>query len=170
MNVNTRNSVRWFKNLLQQSRRSGTARVKTLRGKLMFMVYDPKTKIELPYYDTLPLIFVLEVRPKYILGLNVHYLGYSDRRSLLNALYGFGVAEAEDEEIRLRLRYAGIEDFTKSAHAKVCLKKYNIKQIKNWLLIPAEDWNQMVSLPLYQFHKENASTVWRESHNKLGTL
>jgi len=169
MRNETRQAINWFKGLLALSKRAGKAKVRTLRGKLLFLNYDPKTKEQLPYYDTMPMIFVLEVRSTYLLGLNLHYLGYADRKKLVDAIYQFGVDDLDDEEIMIKLRYSGIEAFSRTRYAKVCLKKYKVSNIRNWMIVPAKAWNHLIYLPLYDFRKQNASIVWKESHDKLGS-
>ena len=45
-----------------------------LPGRMYSFLYDPKWKNQLPYYDTFPLIFVVENEKDSFLGLNLHYL------------------------------------------------------------------------------------------------
>lgn len=166
MREELKKSVEWFKSLISNSKKKGKPAIKTLRGKLIFMTYDPKLKATLPYYDRYPLIFVLAVRDNSILGINVHYLDQRYRKTLLNSLIRFGL-EDTDEEATLKFRYPDIEGFIKAPHVKVCLKMYYTRKIENWMLIPSDEWVKMVFLPLQKFEKKSASYVWRESLNKI---
>lgn len=166
MRQELKKAVDWFKGLVSQSRRTGKSRIKTLRGKLIFMIYDPKTKEKLPYYDTYPLIFVLETGSNYIYGINLHYLDQRYRKTLVNALYNFGL-EDTDEEAILKFRYADLQGFIKEPHVRVCFKMYYTKNIQNWMLVPSDQWNNMIMLPLQNFQKQSATHVWKESLDKI---
>ena len=45
-------------------------------GKMYMFSYDPKTKADLPYYDTVPLVIITEPMPNGFSGINLHYLAY----------------------------------------------------------------------------------------------
>lgn len=168
MKSETQNAVKWFSNLIKQSKRVGKAKVKTLRGKMLFMIYDPKTKDVLPYYDTQPLILVLEVRSNYILGLNFHYLGYADRRKLVAEILSIDLLDDDDDtNVSNKLRYTSLDQLINSKKAYICLKKYYTRHIKNWMLIPSDQWGNSIFLPLYNFQKENATYVWKDSSKKI---
>ena len=54
----------------------------------MFMfIYDPKHKDTLPFYDTFPLVFPIEIYSDSFLGINLHYLPPVLRAKLMDALY-----------------------------------------------------------------------------------
>jgi len=55
-------------------------------GKMFMFFYDPKTKQQLPYYDTFPLILYVESAPGGFYGLNLHYLPPAQRAKLFDAL------------------------------------------------------------------------------------
>ena len=59
----------------------------TVIGSLYLFSYDPKWKKELPYYDSYPIIFPIGKSKGRMLGLNFHYLPYSLRAVLMDALY-----------------------------------------------------------------------------------
>jgi hypothetical protein len=72
---------------LLQSREALTNRLEV--GKMFLFSYDPKTKADLPYYDTFPLIFPIKKLPDGFLGLNLHYLPYILRAKLMDLLYAY---------------------------------------------------------------------------------
>lgn len=161
-----RRSVTWFKNLLKMFRRTGKASVKTLRGRLILMTYDPVTKDKLPYYDTQPLIFVVEVRSNYLLGINVHYLPPRERKVLVDGLMGFK-EDASDEQILMRMRYADIQSVVVSSQAKMLIKKYYTRRIKNMMIVAPEEWDNVIQLPLYRFEKKSVNEVWAATKRKM---
>lgn len=159
-------AVEWFQSLITKSKQTGHPSINTLRGKLVFMVYDPKLKNTLPYYDRYPLIFVISVQRNTILGINVHYLDQRYRRTLLNALVRFGIDDT-DEDAAIKFGYPDVAGFVKEPLVRVCIKRYYIRKIENWLLIPSDQWEKMTFLPLQRFQKKSASYVWRESLRKV---
>ena len=54
-------------------------------GYMYAFKYDPKTKNDLPYYDTFPLIFPVRMDSDGFLGINFHYLPPVLRAKLMNA-------------------------------------------------------------------------------------
>jgi hypothetical protein len=170
-NTNEQNkSINWFRDLVERSKRVGRTRVRTLRGKLWYLTYTPKHAEKLPYYDENPLVFVLEVRSTYMLGLNLHYLPPSMRSHLFEALVQHDVVfDEEDEIVSKKLRYANLNEFSQSGLASVCLKRYNTRFIRNWTMIAPPEWQNAVNLPLYTFKKQSSHVVWRDTLRKLGT-
>ena len=43
-----------------------------LAGRMYTFFYDPKTKDELPYYDTFPVVLIIETTGNGFTGLNLH--------------------------------------------------------------------------------------------------
>ena len=52
-------------------------------GKMYFFHYSPKLKDKLPYYDSFPLVIIIEMYGDGFLGLNLHYLPLKMRMNLL---------------------------------------------------------------------------------------
>ena len=53
-------------------------------GNMYFFYYNPKHKKTLPWYDTFPLVFPVDLYPDGFLGLNFHYLNPKWRAMLLD--------------------------------------------------------------------------------------
>ena len=159
-------AVAWFQKAVHDAKSGYSSPVSDLKGQLLLMTYnDPKYKDTLPYYDENPLIFVIDVTPKHIFGINVHYLHPFQRKILINNLMDYVVKDAD--RVKLDFSYSDSLDFNVSNHVKVCLKKYEISRIKNWMIISPFDWSNILYLPIYKFQKASVVQVWKESREKL---
>ena len=79
----TQASRDWFRQQARQTRGARPTEISRDRdrlvnragiGRMYFFFYDPKTKADLPYYDTFPLIFKVAHTQGGFYGLNFHYL------------------------------------------------------------------------------------------------
>jgi len=137
-------------------------------GKMYLFHYDPKTKIKLPYYDTFPLIIMVQLAPGGFYGINFHYLPVKMRMLLLSNLLAFGVIKNGELE-RLRISYdilngAGnpLEPF------KPCFKRYLYDHIRGTIKgIPTSDWGYAAALPFENFKKKSKQEVWQDSMNSI---
>jgi hypothetical protein len=135
-----------------------------LIGGLYFFAYNPKLKDDLPYYDAFPLVIPLQRYPDGFLGLNLHYLPIQYRLIFLNKLKNFAIYNDEDEIKRFRVTYDILNESRRLREFRPCVKRYLNNHIKSRVLSVAHDeWDVALYLPVHQFRKENASTVWQES-------
>lgn len=164
-NNNIKITTGWFNKLIseQSKLRRNIKYTEQLIGNLLFMVYDdPKTKDELKYYDIYPLVFPLSIGNRMMTGINVHYLDPASRFSLINQFYS-------DISFRHnRSRSLGSFDLNPDAIknvrlAKPCIKQYYISRIKNLMIVPYREWNNILYLPLHSFQKASTSEVWNDS-------
>jgi hypothetical protein len=136
-------------------------------GGLYCFYYDPKGKDDLPYYDTFPLVLMLERYNDGFLGLNLHYLPIKVRAAFLDKLLDFAVMR-DDEVQRLRITYDILVASKRYKEFKPCLKRYLNGHLKSRILtIQPEEWDVAVFLPMHQFKKEKAQTVWKESMDQI---
>lgn len=138
----------------------------TAMGRMYFFAYDPKTKDKLPYYDTFPLIFIIEEYPDGFLGLNLHYLNVRDRAMLLNRLVQYRNNSKYDQTTRLRMSYRTISAVAKMDIAKPCIKRYLFNHVKSrFIEINADEWIIATFLPVENFVGASKSKVHRDSRN-----
>ena len=136
-----------------------------IRGSMTMFLYDPKTKADLPYYDRFPLVIPIEVYKKPVpsfSGINLHYLNYYDRATLLDMLQALG----SPEMIRLnRINYDILSKVRKYRAFRPCVHRYNMDRIKTMnALIPRELWETAIFLPIEDFRKKrNKEEIWKES-------
>jgi len=142
---------------------------KFLLGGMYFFQYNPKMKDDLPYYDTFPLVLMLQRYPDGFLGLNLHYLPIRYRVALLRKLIGFGAIYTEQDEIkRIRITYDILNASTRFREFRPCLKRYLTTHIKSKILaVQPNEWDIATYLPVQQFKKAKPQVVWHDSVNEI---
>ena len=135
---------------------------------MYFFFYDPKTKAELPYYDTFPLVLVLERYPDGFLGLNLHYLPVKYRIAFLNKLMPLAVLDDSDEIKRMRVTYDILDASRRYKAFRPCVKKYLYGHFRSKLLtVQPNEWDVATMIPVHQFKKAKPSQVWHESIEQI---
>ncbi len=140
-----------------------------LEGRMYTFFYNAKTKNKLPYWDRFPLVIILDLREDGFTGLNLHYIPPRYRVRLLYELYKYVILDDDEyaeEEMRMRIKmtYQLITGISKLKMYKPCFKRYLTTQIEGRALeITPEYWDSMAMLPLAQWQKENARTVYSDS-------
>ena len=133
-------------------------------GAMFMFFYDPKHKAKLPYYDTFPLIFPIELKNDGFLGINLHYLPPMLRAKLMDALYQTITDTKYNDKTRLQISYDTLSSASKYRYFKPCLKRYLWGHVKsNYLNIPTSMWDAALMLPIAQFQKARPETVWNFS-------
>lgn len=172
----TQASRDWFRN---QARRASVRPMQISRdrdritgraavGRMYFFFYDPKTKADLPYYDTFPLIFKVANTQGGFYGINLHYLPYKLRAKLMDALYEIVSNQKYDDSTRLRLSYQLLNSASKYRYFKPTFKKYLNKHVRSrFVEINPSEWDIALFLPVERFEKASKSTVWKDSRNMI---
>jgi hypothetical protein len=139
-----------------------------LLGKLYFFYYDPKTKDEMDYYDTFPLVLVLDKYSDGFLGLNLHYLPIKYRVAFLNKLLQYARYDEDDEVKKFKITYDILDAARRLREFRPCLKRYLYSQMGSRILTvqPAEI-DVAIYLPIQRFKKQKAQTVWKESVEQI---
>lgn len=130
----------------------GRERGTTIIGKMYFYEYDPKHKATLPIYDRFPLVFPIERYKDGFLGLNLHYLGVSERLAILNKLKEFASAKNLTEKSKLRLSYDLLVRTKYLAAVSPCIKRYLLGHVRSdFIEITALEWDKVAELPVQMF-------------------
>lgn len=121
-------------------------------GKMIMFNYDPKLKDKLPYYDTFPLVMVLAVGPKHMLGLNFHYLTPERRARLLDFFYHNAIKNSKDGIISPNsvstLTYSDIKALASDRLIKPTIKKYLYDHmVTKPVVVNPEEWPVVIFLP-----------------------
>ena len=139
-----------------------------ITGGLYFFYYNPKNKNTLPYYDTFPLVLVLQKEPDGFLGLNLHYLPVKYRMVFLDKLMGFAIQGDDNEIQRMRITYDILSASKRFKEFRPCIKKYLHGHVQSKILaVHPDEWEVALFLPLQQFKKQPATTVWQESIEQI---
>jgi hypothetical protein len=137
-------------------------------GMLYFFAYDPKTKADLPYYDTFPLVLILEKYPDGFLGLNLHYLPIKYRIAFLSKLMTLAVLDDSDDIKRMRVSYDILNASRRYKEFRPCLKKYLYGHLKSRMLtIKPNEWDVASMLPVHHFKGAKPTQVWQESVEEI---
>lgn len=175
----SKDSLDWMKKKIQELRspaaiamsmaKEKSRRTTTIKlGRLYCFYYDPKTKDDLPYYDRFPMVLVLDRYPDGFLGLNLHYLPYKYRVAFLRKLFQYAVLDKEDEIKRLRVTYDILTASRRLREFQPCIKRYLYQHTMSRILtIEPNEWEIAALLPLQQFKKARASTVWQDSIEEI---
>lgn len=138
--------------------------VKTDIGRMYMFQYDPKGKDKLPYYDTFPLIFVLEKYNDGFLGMNLHYLPPTYRARLMDRLYDIERDDTLRESKKLKLSYQMLNSVARYKYFRPTVKRYLANHVRSrFLYVPAEEWDIALMLPTQRFKKGRSSRIWRDS-------
>lgn len=130
-------------------------------GRLMMYYYDPKHKKTLPYYDTFPLIFPIELKKDGFLGINIHYLPPNARAILFGNLM-YQLLDKKDED-KLNISYQILKGASRLKLFKPCIKRYLYPHVRSrFLIVDPKEWHAAVMLPTAQFEKASEMTVWEE--------
>lgn len=125
----------------------------TRQGRLFLFEYKATTKY-LPYYDTFPLVYVLQSSPEYFIGANLHYL-HPKKRPLV-------IEKLKQDRIDI---------------PRICIHKYILDHVEGFLLdLALDEWDTAIALPIDHFVKQSgkvlvpykASDVWTETNTKWG--
>ncbi len=138
-------------------------------GYMYAFKYDPKTKNDLPYYDTFPLIFPVRMDSDGFLGINFHYLPPVLRAKLMNALYSTLTNKKYDDTTKVKISYSILQSASKYRYFKPMLKKYLRSQVRSQFLeVQVNEWDIAIFLPTESFRKADTGRVWEESRKKIG--
>ena len=137
-------------------------------GKMFIFFYDPKWKDELPYYDTFPLIFVIESYTDGFLGINLHYLPPILRAKLMDSLYSISSDNKYNENTKLNISYKILKSAARFKYFKPCVKRYLFSHVRsNYLNVESIYWDAALMLPIENFNKATIETIYRESRNMI---
>lgn len=137
-------------------------------GTMAMFFYDPKTKDKLPYYDTFPLVIVVDEAPKGFYGLNLHYLPPTLRAKFLDGLLDNTNNKYYDEKTKFAVNYDYLKRASKMKYFKPCFKHYLTQHVKSRLaVVTAPEWEIATFLPTAQWNKAGANKVYSDSRRML---
>lgn len=171
-------SAYWYINRIRQL---GTATFKPSRlmdaenllvsqvtpGSLYLYYYDPKTKDELPYYDTFPLVYPYKRVEGGFLGYNLHYLPPVLRFKVMGTLLNIQISGTRAEK-KILYSYGVLNAGEVDKYYAPCIRRYLRSHVMgHFLKIPYEDWLSAALLPTERFVKASSAKVWRDTGKKI---
>jgi hypothetical protein len=174
----TAQSRDWFRKKAQSLRRVNRSALmkeepiqitnRFVPGAMFMFFYDPKLKKTLPFYDSFPLVIVVDKAKDGFLGLNLHYLPPTLRAKFLDALMDITTDSKYDEGTRFQLSYNLLKRAAKYKYFKPCVKHYLSEHVKSrFALVPAPEWEIAAFLPTADWQKASASQVYADSRRKI---
>ena len=165
----TKQSIEWFRNKAREMFRGRTVgnRNKIMQddaldlrnkpitktpvpGDMYMYFYDPKHRKTLPYYDAFPLTIMVEPTRDGFYGLNLHYLPPTLRAKLLDVILG-------NDNAKIPQKYIA-----------PAMKHYLFKHVKSrFALVDKPEWEIATFLPMADWNKASANSVYRDSRKKL---
>lgn len=137
-------------------------------GAMFMFFYDPKLKKTLPFYDSFPLVIVVDKAKDGFLGLNLHYLPPTLRAKFLDALMDITTDSKYDEGTRFQLSYNLLKRAAKYKYFKPCVKHYLSEHVRSrFALVPAPEWEIAAFLPTADWQKASAGQVYADSRRKI---
>jgi hypothetical protein len=138
-------------------------------GTMCMFMYDPKTKKDLPYYDTFPLLLPYSYTANGFIGLNLHYLARPLRAALMDALYDFTTDKNYDDNTRLAFSYKLLKSSTRYKYFEPCLKQYLYSHVRSkFVIVPPNEWDIALFLPTENFQKAPKQKVHSDSAKIIG--
>ena len=172
----TKESQRWFRTRVaslksvnrKELQSDARQRARPIFGDMYMMMYDPKHKRTLPYYDRFPLVIPIEPAKGGFLGLNLHYLPHGLRAAFLDQLYEKTTNEKFDNTTRFNVTYQMLKSASGKPYFKACTKHYLSSQIRSrFAIVDSADWEIAIFLPIESFKKSSMDTVWKDSRKKI---
>lgn len=172
----TKKSIDWYRTAIENLARSNFSRSKLINddvrraaspfiGNMFFFKYDPKWKVELPYYDVFPIVAPFTIEADRFRGINLHYLPLSLRVKGLKILYDLRNNKFMDERTKLQISWAVLKQFSVF---RPCVKEYLFTHVRSsFVSIGAEDYAAAALMPVADFKKKSQADVWKDSKRKI---
>lgn len=178
-NFNTKRSHDWFRKKIDQLSDNAppfvmkndllktTKPIQTMRflqGSMFIFKYDPKTKDDLPYYDTWPCSLIFGMEGDRVLGINIHYLNIGMRCKLFDKLWQIAMVYRNQQQQCKRMTWKLLGNVAKFPEVVPCVKSYLYSHIRSKLIkVEIDDWKTAIHLNIASFNKKSNTYVTRES-------
>lgn len=176
----TKRSIEWFRKHVRRTeafkgnpkrilKEPNLDNVQTpISGKVYLYKYNPKTKKELPYYDTLPLIIMVGPAEGGWYGLNLHYLNPLSRAQFFKKLLDIKNNDRFNERTKILLNYNLLKSAQKYKEFAPLFKHYLSDKVTSPILkVDSQDWEVVTWLPFENFKKSTKQKVWADSKRKI---
>lgn len=171
-------SANWYKNKINDlgRRTFAPSRLMTaselmvkevIPGNLYLYYYDPKTKDNLPYYDTFPLVYPYRRVEGGFMGYNLHYLPPILRFKVMVTLLNIQISGTTQEK-KIAYSYGVLNANEVNKYYEPCIRRYLKSHVmSSFLKIPVEDWLSASLIPSERFVKASSSKVWKETMDRI---
>lgn len=137
---------------------------KTYIGDMFFFKYDAKYKDELPYWDSFPLVFIVDLTKDGFYGINLHYIPPIARIALMDKLLDIKNNDKYDSTTRIKLSYSLLSGSAKYNLFKPCFKRYLSSHVVSKMgYVSPTEWEVIAFLPLAKWNKAKPHQVYKQS-------
>lgn len=135
-------------------------------GKMYMFMYDAKHKATLPYWDKFPLVFPFRQLDDGFIGINLHYLPYQYRITILDKLIGIKLRSTSRHH-KIQLSWDLISSVSAYKPLVGCVHRYLFNHLRSGLrVIDSGDWGTAALLPLGQFVGATMSHVHKQGRKR----
>ena len=137
-------------------------------GKMYMFMYDAKHKATLPYWDKFPLVFPFRQLDDGFIGINLHYLPYQYRITILDKLIGIKLRSTSRHH-KIQLSWDLISSVSAYKPLTGCVHRYLFNHLRSGLrAIDSGDWATAALLPMQQFVGASMTHVHKENKKRGG--
>ena len=174
----TKESINWFRKkgqTLRRVNRNSLMKEEPVQlsnavrpGAMVMFFYDPKTKADLPYYDSFPLTIIVDSAPGGFYGLNLHYLPPILRAKFLDGLIDIASDKRYTDNTRFDVSYSYLKKTSKMKYFEPCFKRYLKDHMRSrFAVVPAPEWEIATFLPTADFQKASKTKVYSDSRRMI---
>lgn len=141
-------------------------------GKMFTFQYRPVGYDTLPYFDSNPLIFCLNIpNANEVIGMNFHYLPPTHRVIAFYTMKQLLSDTNRGPETRLRLIYDIMKTKKRYVRNMVCIRKYKTDKIRSKVYeIDPKYWEISMVIPTQRFWKKKEKAVYMEVNREIRKL
>jgi hypothetical protein len=137
-------------------------------GSMYMFFYDAKHRDTLPYWDSFPLVIMVQPVKGGFHGLNLHYLPIPLRAKFLDGLMEITTNKKFDDSTKFGVSYDYLKGASSMKYFKPCYKHYLTSQIEGRLaFVPSPEWEIATFLPTAQWNKGSRSQVYKDSRSMI---
>lgn len=160
------NSPSAKQDLLKTTKEKQVTRV--LPGTMYIFKYDPKTKKDLPYYDTWPCTLMFGLTQTGMIGINWHYLPIPIRAKLFDKIFMIAKVYRNNQQQCKRITWNFLNSVSKFPEVRPAVKQYLYSHLQSKLIrVDIDDWKTALLLPIDSFAKKSQAYVARDSGQKI---
>jgi len=104
-------------------------------GQIYHFVYNPKYKDILPFWDKYPVIILINMNSKHILGLNLHFVPTYTRKKIVNYILKVNASRISNNQ-PLMVKYSFLKRMIIKLRATICIRKYIISRMSSRVITP----------------------------------
>ena len=149
-------------------------------GEMFLFNYSPsaRSRQDLGFWDTFPLIYIVKMRRDGFEGINLHYLPTNLREVLFLNLLRLTTSTSESAQdaqggftsqtARLKLTYEILNKSERFRFFRPCYRRYKYNRIESRMLrVAPKYWGMAMYLPFYRFRRKTKIQVWDQTRKDI---